>query len=315
VSQNGYYGGEAIYGAENGTYVYYTFAEYNHKPREEFYGIGPTSAESNESVYRLNEGLVGGLLGRSLTDDLLFGTHMSYRANRFGAGMSQDKPQVTSQFDASDVAGVGTDVDYVILGSFVEFDSRNIPYEREYGQRFAPTQDRLRRLSLDATSGFYLSSRVTHHLDVGANRYSFTRFSVDLQEYVSIDEGTHHGLAFRQFVSLTHTAGNREVPFYALQSIGGSESLRGYSSGRFRDRNVILMNAEVRCQVWHWLDMAVFGDAGHVFRDFEDLGVETIRADVGVGFRLRTSEGTAARLEFARGTEGLQVQLHLGSLL
>lgn len=312
-SLNGYYGGDAAYGFEGDDFVHYAYARYHHKPQEEFYGIGPTSRKEAKSIYGLQETLVGGLLGRVLSDNLLVGTHASYLANRFSNGSASGEPYVTGQFP--DASGVGRDVDYLMVGSFVEYDSRNIPAERGYGQRFAPTQDRLRRLSLDATSGFYLSSQITHHLDVGYDRFSFTRFSLDMQEYFSIDEGTHHGVALRQFVSLTHTAGNQVVPFYRLQSIGGSESLRGYTAGRFRDYNVMLMNAEVRCQVWHWLDMAVFGDGGHAFRRFDDLGVDTMRGNVGVGFRLRTDEGTAARLEFARGTEGTRMTLQLGSLL
>jgi len=312
-SLNGYYGGEAALGSENGAYLYYGFARHHRKPQEEFYGVGPNSRREAESGFRLNETLVGGLFGRSLADKLLIGTHVSYRAHRFGPGTEAGVPQVADRFPG--VAGVGTDANYVVMGSFLEYDTRNIPHAREYGQRFAPTNDRLRRLSLDATSGLYLSSQVAHHVDIGRNQFSFTRLSLDLQEYVSIDEGTQHGLAFRQFVSLTHTAQDQAVPFYRLQSLGGSESLRGYRLGRFRDYNVLLLNAEVRCQVWHWLDMAVFGDAGHVFRRFRDLGPATVRADIGVGFRLRTSKGTAARLEFARGTEGVHVQLKLGSLL
>lgn len=312
-SLNGYYGGDAVYGSEGESFVRYAYARYHHKPREEFYGIGPSSRKDRESVYGLDEAVVGGLLGRVLDDNLLVGTHASYLANRFHKGTATDQPYVTNSFP--DASGVGRDVDYVMVGSFVEYDSRNIPVDRGYGQRFAPTQDRLRRLSLDATSGFYISSRITHYLDVGYDQFSFTRFSLDVQEYFSIDEGTHHGLAFRQYLSLTHTAGNQVVPFYRLQSIGGSESLRGYTTGRFRDYNMMLFNAEVRCQVWHWLDMAVFGDGGHVFRRFDDIGMGTMRGNVGIGFRLRTDEGTAARLEFARGTEGTRMTLQLGSLL
>lgn len=315
ASLNGYYGAEAIYGAAHGPLVHYAYARYNRMPRERFYGIGPTSREADESIYGLNELLVGGLVGRSLADNLLVGAHASYRANRFGRGVETEKPLVVNQFDAGAVPGVGTAIDYVMLGGFLEYDSRNIPYERGFGQRFSPVQDRLRRLSLDATSGLYVSTQVTHHHDVGYDAHRFTRFSIDVQEYLSTGEGAQHGVAFRQFVSLTHTENGQSVPFYRLQSIGGDESLRGYAPGRFRDRNIILLNAEVRCQVWHWLDMAVFGDAGHVFHAFEDLGVNTLRADVGVGFRLRTNEGTAARFEVARGTEGVRVQLELGSIL
>ena len=313
-SLNGYYGGDAIYGVEGDDYVHYAYARYHHKPQEDFYGTGPDSREDAEAIYGLDEVLVGGLFGRSLGNNLTLGTHASVRADRFVQGTAEGgMPHVSDRFP--EAAGVGRDVTYVMIGSFVEYDSRDVPGDRAYGQRFAPTEDRLRRLSLDATSGLYLSSQITHHLDAGYDRFSFTRFSIDLQEYFSIDEGTHHGVALRQFASFTHTSGDQKVPFYRLQSVGGSESLRGYTTGRFRDYNVLLTNAEVRCQVWHWLDMAVFGDAGHVFRRFDDLGADTIRGNVGVGFRLRTDEGTAARLEFARGTEGTRMTLELGSLL
>jgi hypothetical protein len=313
ASIRSYYGGEAVYGSESGDYVRYAYARYNHMPRKEFYGVGPTNRKEAAAGYRLNEILAGGLLGRTLTDGLLLGTHLSYSANRFGPGSENGLPQASNRY--GDVAGVGEDVDYVMVGSFVEYDSRDVPYDRGYGERFAPTEDRLRRLSLDAQDGFYVSSKLTHHVGVNSLRHSFTRLSVDVQQYFSIDEGTHHGFAFRQFVSFTHTTDDQQVPFYRLQSLGGSESLRGYTTGRFRDYNVMLVNAEVRCQVWHWLDMAVFGDAGHVFREFDDLGLRTIRGNGGLGFRLRTSDGTAARLDAAYGTEGLRVRLNLGSLL
>ena len=116
-----------------------------------------------------------------------------------------------------------------------------------------------------------------------------------------IREDLLHGVSIRQFASLTRTGGSH-VPFYRLQSIGGDRSLRGYASNRFRDRNVVLANAEVRCQVWHWLDMAVFGDAGHVFQGY------------GVGFRVKNDGKTLGRADIAHGAEGWRLHLDLGSL-
>lgn len=315
TSINGYAGLKALYGIEDGPTVFYTYGRFLHKPQEEFFGIGPGADAAAESVYRLNETMVGGLLGRSLGPNTMLGGHVSYLADRYGPGMTDGDPQVMQRFAGHDLPGVGANVDYVVTGGFLEYDSRNTPYDRSYGRRFAPTQRRLRALSLDANRGTYAAAEVTHYRDVGPQAYSFTRFTLDLQEYIPLEAGAQHGLAFRQFASFTQAFADQAVPFYRLQTIGGSRSLRGYTRDRFRDRNVFLVNAELRCHVWHWLDMAVFADAGHVFNEFQDLSVQGIRHDVGIGFRLRTDKGTVARFEVARSPEGIRTYLKLGSLL
>lgn len=315
TSINGYAGLKAIYGVEDGSTVLYAYGRLLHQPQEEFFGIGPGADAEAESVYRLDETMVGGLLGRSLGPHTLLGGHVSYRVDRYGPGTTDGDPQVVRQFARQEIPGIGADVDYVVTGGFLEYDSRNTPYSRNYGRRFAPTERRLRAISLDAHRGFYVATEVTHHRDVALNEYSFTRVTLDLQEYVPLEPGAQHGLAFRQFASFTQTFADQEVPFYRLQTIGGSHSLRGFSTDRFSDRNVFLVNAELRCHVWHWLDMAVFADAGHVFDEFAELSVDGIRHDVGLGFRLRTDKGTVARFEIARSPEGVRTYLKLGSLL
>jgi outer membrane protein assembly factor BamA len=213
----------------------------------------------------------------------------------------------------TDVGGVRTNADYLMVGTFFELDIRDTPYRRAFGHRFAPTEPRLRGVSLDAARGFYLAAEATHNVHVHERGQDFTRFTLDAREFWPINEELLHGFSFRQFGSVTRTGGGT-VPFYRLQSIGGARSLRGYSSGRFRDRNVLLANAEVRCQVWHWVDMAVFADAGHVFREFEEIDFWDPRAGYGIGFRVKNKGKTLGRVDFARGDEGWRVHLDLGSL-
>ena len=45
---------------------------------------------------------------------------------------------------------------------------------------------------------------------------------------------------------LTETAAGQEVPFYLLPTLGGSTTLRGFLDDRFRDRDLLLFNAEYR---------------------------------------------------------------------
>ena len=63
------------------------------------------------------------------------------------------------------------------------------------------------------------------------------------------------------------------IPFYMLPALGGGSSLRGFASWRFRDRNSVLLSADWRVLANHFLDVAVFYDAGKVVA--RHLGVES----------------------------------------
>ena len=49
-----------------------------------------------------------------------------------------------------------------------------------------------------------------------------------------------------------------------MPELGGSHTLRGYSSWRFRDRNRLLLTGEYRWTAGPFVDMALFVDAGKV---------------------------------------------------
>ena len=308
---NGEYATEGLFGFESNRYVGYAYGRYRHNPEEVFYGIGPDSRRTGESAFRRDEGLFGGLLGRSLAPQMLLGGHVSYQFNRIGTD-PRPQPRVQDHLGNS-LPGATQNVDYLMVGSFFEYDSRDTPYERAFGHRFAPTENRLQNVSVEATRGFYLAAEATHNLDYRYNDFSFTRFTLDMREFIPIDEELLHGFALRQFASVTR-ASDGEMPFYRMPSLGGSRSLRGYTTDRFRDRNAILVNAEVRCEIWHRLDMALFTDAGHVFRNVDNLDVLEPQIGYGVGFRIKKNGQTLGRIDFARSTEGLQTTIDVGSL-
>ena len=95
------------------------------------------------------------------------------------------------------------------------------------------------------------------------------------------------------------------VPYFLLPQLGSGRTLRGYQTGRFRDRHSILTSAEFR-----WipsrlaLDMAVFYDAGKVTRRRSELDFEDLESDWGIGARFHGPSATVLRLEAARGSDG-----------
>ncbi|HSL21616.1 MAG TPA: BamA/TamA family outer membrane protein [Vicinamibacterales bacterium] len=95
------------------------------------------------------------------------------------------------------------------------------------------------------------------------------------------------------------------VPYFLMPWLGSGNTLRGYTTGRFRDRHALLLTGELR-----WfpnraaLDMAIFVDAGKVAPDRGGLTFSGMKTDYGVGVRFHTPAMTILRAELAHGLEG-----------
>jgi len=96
------------------------------------------------------------------------------------------------------------------------------------------------------------------------------------------------------------------VPFYLLPTLGGSYSLRGFRSFRFRDRSLLLLQSEYRWRVNDFVHGAVFYETGAVGPQLSDLG--GLRRDYGVGLRAGSRNGVAFRADVALGSgEGTRI--------
>lgn len=97
---------------------------------------------------------------------------------------------------------------------------------------------------------------------------------------------------------------SRDIPFYELNSLGGTYNLRGFSSNRFRAKGTLQLTAEYRYPIWDFLDMVVFVDEGQPFNNYGDLSFGDFRSSYGFGFHLLSDNGLAFRSEFAFSNEG-----------
>ena len=116
-------------------------------------------------------------------------------------------------------------------------------------------------------------------------------------------------------VALRLTAQGQEgdVPFRALSSIGGPDSMRGYYEGRFRDKVAISGEAEYRFPVWWRFRGAAFASAGNVGNDIDQVVATPVKKSFGGGLRyvVDEKEGIVIRLDVGRTDEssGLYIQL------
>lgn len=120
---------------------------------------------------------------------------------------------------------------------------------------FDPRTGHFARLELIASPGSPLSS------------YQMAEASVDTRWYRSVP--VLEGLTVAARLNAKWTTG--DVPFWRLPEAGGEESVRGYPTGRFRDRGAVVTNLELRQWIaaFDWqrlrLGATAFTDAGRVF--------------------------------------------------
>jgi hypothetical protein len=132
--------------------------------------------------------------------------------------------------------------------------------------------------------------------------YSFRSVETEVVQLIPILRA-NWVIALRGLATVTDIDDTSVVPYFMLPSLGGGTTLRGYPDFRFRDRNRLLMNAELRWTPARFMDMAIFYDTGKVAPRRKDLDFEDLKESYGIGMRIIGMEGYALRIEVARSRE------------
>lgn len=150
------------------------------------------------------------------------------------------------------------------------------------------------------TSGVLLRGAAARYEDRDTGAFTHQRYEGEAAGFLPMF-GERAVLALHGLV-VTTPLESGAVPFYLLPSLGGANSLRSFTDYRFRDRSMLLANAELRLALMTHLDLAFFADAGNVAPRVEDLDLE--KRSFGAGLRLHTRRQTFARFDVANGDEG-----------
>ena len=253
---------------------------YQHNANDSFYGFGLDSLEEDRISFAQSVGALGTVFWWRAPWWLYVGGGIGFRNTDIGEG-SDDYPP-PPDFDPGEVPGFVEEVDYLNYDAFVQVDWRNEgnPYR----------------------GGLY-AVRWTDWNDRDTDVFSFRELDVEVQQYIPLLMHKRV-IALRARTILTDTSGDQQVPFYLMPTLGGTRDLRGFNYNRFRDRNMILLNAEYRAEVWLAMDLALFFDAGKVVADREEINFDDLATNYGIGFRVKTAQSTFLRADFAFGGEG-----------
>jgi outer membrane protein assembly factor BamA len=254
-------------------YVLSSHLSYSYFP-DKFWGIGNSTPDANEESYDFRQFYV-----------YLHGQRLVRR--KFFVGLIYEFQRVMNVgftpgglFDQQDIAGRdGYSVSG--LGVSVSHDKRN--------NAFWPTKGSLVLLSFSQFDKL-----------IGSD-FRYTNFITDARFFRRI--AGRQVLAAQLYGSFNT---GRQVPLRSMASLGGSSKMRGYYDGRYRDKNLLLLQAEYRIPLWKRWGLVAFGGAGNVGRRLDqlDMGNPKISYGGGLRFAISKKEKMNLRVDYGWGKGG-----------
>ncbi|TFF38242.1 BamA/TamA family outer membrane protein [Mucilaginibacter psychrotolerans] len=147
------------------------------------------------------------------------------------------------------------------------------------------------------TKGAVITSYLDLMKGIGSNSdYSGGLLNVEYAQFFSLSK--HFVLGFDiQEQSLTGS----QSPFYLMPALGSDEMMRGYYNGRFRDRNLLAGQAELRYRISNRIGMVGFIGTGQVWNN--DFSFSEFKPNYGGGLRyfFDTEKGLSIRVDYGIG--------------
>ncbi len=255
-----------------------------------FYGLGPRSSRRDRSSFRIRPAEANASLSLRVAGPFSVGAALGALAMETGDGVL--RPAVTEIFDAAEAPGLGASPRYTVSRAFASVDWRESPgYSRRGG---------LYRIEW------------SRHAERGRDGHDFDRTEIELVQLVPILRG-QWVLAVRGFAAFSQPVAGGVVPYFLMPTLGGSTTVRGLSNDRLRDRQLALLQVEYRWAPSHFLDMALFADAGTVAPRRAELSLRRVQTAYGIGFRFHSPTAVVLRADLAWSREGMRVILGSGA--
>ena len=263
-------------------------ATHRNFPQMQYYGPGPDSRRTGRSNYRLEDTNYSFNAGVKPTRQLRFGLTGGFTEGNIGPGTDPRFISTERIYAPAGTPGIDRQTDFLQGGVFAQYDYRDVPG----GPR--------------AGGNYWV--RYMYNKDVDIHRHTFRKLDAEVQQYIPFFN-QRRVIALRGRTELTYKNPGQRVPFYMQPTLGGSQDLRGFRQWRFYDDNLLVFNAEYRYEIFAGMDMAIFGDAGKVFRTKSQLNFSDLEAAYGIGMRFNARNAVFMRIDAGFSHEGFQIWL------
>ena len=295
-------------------------AIYERRPNERFFGIGNANEpDDGDNAVQLDPSLADAAVSSRFRQDWFRGVlrvgsriagPLSIRLSgalalrEFGAYTgpdafdpeepddADDNQDIERRFDTSKLVGYDRGVDNVYVETELVYDSR-----RQSGPLMSRAVD---------TTGWYITGHVGRAFGVRGDPTAFTRYGGEIQRLFDLYQGTRV-LTLRVMADAVAGGDGRTddtISFIDLPRLGGSDFLRGYAEGRFRDRAVTLATVEYGWDLGNFLGAYLFADLGRAWKSLADVDASGLHAGYGGGIQLHSYNDFIMRGQLALSREG-----------
>lgn len=249
--------------------------DYEFKPDEKFFGIGPRSEYEDETNFTRERAAMAVELDHGLFSRVALVTGADIELNNILGGRDTATPSLMESTEFSALHGVETGIRLGAVRVAMRYDSRD-----DVGRP-------MRGFEAEVSGVF------RHQID--GDTYGYWRGGIDVRRWIHLFY--RRSLQVRFAGQMTQRISHRRVPFFALSELGEHETIRGFSRGRFRDMHHVIAGLEYRYPIRSATDFLLFVDTGQVFNDDDWFDVGDTRVGVGAGIHVFDEEFVRARLE------------------
>lgn len=235
---------------------------------DEFFGFGPDADEDDESSFsweRWGATAIAGLPERS--GWLRANVHGGWEKSFVWEGDASDQPDAIVLFPEIDLP----QIEIGSAGGALGLDFRDAPGHPTRGF---------------ATSGFATWYQSTDDFD-----FEWIHYGGEAQVHLPLGSEWHI-ISLGARAEEVDPQNDEGVPFVYLPALGGSETLRGYSSWRWRDMAAVTGTAEFRWKIWlehtpdpdtaGTVEATLFYDVGQVGPSLDDIEFDDLKNSYGI---------------------------------
>ncbi len=152
-----------------------------------------------------------------------------------------------------------------------------------------------RDIMTNAYKGVYFKIHNNYYSGLWGNKYIFMKTDIVLDVFRKVWRDCILALDFH------HQANSGNVPWTLMAMAGGSYRMRGYYEGRYRDRNIVEMQMELRQKIYRRHGVCMWIGGGNVYENVDSFRWKNTLPNFGLGYRFEIKKRTNLRLDYGFG--------------
>lgn len=227
-----------------------------------YYGVGNSTFEADKELVKHKLFKLKGELQKKISKTVFTGVSLSFENYTYVS-------EKGTKFDNGQV---------LFLGISQIIDSRNI--------------------NTYTTKGAYIGFTYSYAPNVfGSGNFYGSLVELNLKKFTSLNSKLVLG-----FNANYESLFGNSAPFHLLRQLGGDEMMRGYYYGRYRDKNFIAAQAEIRYRFLPRFGLVGFAGGGSVYNN-DGFKFSELKPSYGAGFRyfFDVQRGLSIRIDYGIG--------------